>query len=284
MARKRLLAVTFAVAAAAALLGGLGGWRSAGAQGTGTVTVVHGVQGLTVDVYVNGELTLEDFAPKTVTDPLQLPAGNYEIKVFAANSDPATATPAITGSATLPAGANASIVAHLTAAGAPTLSVFVNDVAPIAAGKARLVVRHTAAAPAVDVLVNGSPALTNLANPNEAKAEVPAGSYSAAVAATGTTTPVIGPTNLTLQAGTAYFVYAIGSLQDENLELVIQTIAGLAAPPSAAPPVPTAMAAPTSGTGPSGGTSAVVWVVLGLALFGGALSLAGFRFARSIGR
>ena len=277
-ASKRLLAAAMTVAAATALLLS---WTSAGAQSTGTVTVVHGVQGLTVDVYVNGELTLEDFAPKTVTDPLQLPAGNYEIKIFAANSDPATATPAITGSATLPAGANASIVAHLTAAGAPTLSVFVNDVAPIAAGKARLVVRHTAAAPAVDVLVNGSPALTNLANPNEAKAEVPAGSYSAAVAATGTTTPVIGPANLTLQAGTAYFVYAIGSLQDENLELVIQTIAGLAAPPPAAPPVPTTMAAPTSGTGPSGGTSAVVWVVLGLALFGGALFLAGFRFARS---
>jgi len=269
------------VAAATALLLS---WTSAGAQSTGTVTVVHGVQGLTVDVYVNGELTLEDFAPKTVTDPLQLPAGNYEIKIFAANSDPATATPAITGSATLPAGANASIVAHLTAAGAPTLSVFVNDVAPIAAGKARLVVRHAAAAPAVDVLVDGSPALTNLANPNEAKAEVPAGTYAAAVAATGTTTPVIGPANLTLQAGTAYFVYAIGSLQDENLELVIQTIAGLAAPPPAAPPVPTTMAAPTSGTGPSGGTSAVVLVVLGLALFGGALSLAGFRFARSTQR
>jgi len=277
-ASKRLLAAAMTVAAATALLLS---WTSAGAQSTGTVTVVHGVQGLTVDVYVNGELTLEDFAPKAVTDPLQLPAGNYEIKIFAANSDPATATPAITGSATLPAGANASIVAHLTAAGAPTLSVFVNDVAPIAAGKARLVVRHTAAAPAVDVLVNGSPALTNLANPNEAKAEVPAGSYSAAVAATGTTTPVIGPANLTLQAGTAYFVYAIGSLQDENLELVIQTIAGLAAPPPAAPPVPTTMAAPTSGTGPSGGTSAVVLAVLGLALFGGALFLAGFRFARS---
>jgi hypothetical protein len=275
-ASKRLLAAAMTVAAATALLLS---WTSAGAQSTGTVTVVHGVPGLTVDVYVNGKLTLEDFAPKTVTDPLQLPAGNYEIKVFAANSDPATATPAITGSATLPAGANASIVAHLTAAGAPTLSVFVNDVAPIAAGKARLVVRHTAAAPAVDVLVNGSPALTNLANPNEAKAEVPAGTYAAAVAATGTTTPVIGPANLTLQAGTAYFVYAIGSLQDKNLDLVVQTIGGLAAPPAPAP-APT-MAAPISGTGPSGETPAVVWVVLGLALFGGALSLAGFRFARS---
>ena len=276
-ARTRLLAVTLTIAAAAALLGG---WGSAGAQSTGTVTVVHGVPGLTVDVYVNGNLTLEDFAPKTVTDPLTLPAGDYEIKIFAANADPATDDPAITGSAALSAGANASIVAHLTAAGAPTLAVFVNDVSPIMAGNARLVVRHTAAAPAVDVLVDGSPALTNLANPNEAKAEVPAGTYAAAVAATGTTTPVIGPANLTLEAGTAYFVYAIGSLEDENLELVIQTIGGLTAPPVLVQPAPTTMLAPPSGTGSAEGTAEIIWVVLGLALFGGALSLAGLRFAR----
>lgn len=280
MARKRLLAVTFAVAAAVALLGGWGGWRSAGAQGTGTVTVVHGIPGLAVDVYVNGNLTLKGFAPNTVSNPLQLPAGKYDIKVFAANADPAKDTPAITGSTTLPAGANASIVAHLTADGKPTLSVFVNDVSTIPAGKARLVVRHTAAAPAVDVLVNGSPALTNLANPNEAKTEVPAGTYSAAVAATGTTTPVIGPVDLKLEAGTAYYVYAIGSLKDKTLGLVTQTISGLAAPPPTVQPAPT-MAAPRSGTGPEGGTSEVVWVALGLALSGGALSLVGLRIARS---
>ena len=45
---------------------------------TGTVTVVHGVPGLTVDVYVNGGLTLPDFAPGTITDPLTLPAFTRE--------------------------------------------------------------------------------------------------------------------------------------------------------------------------------------------------------------
>ena len=35
----------------------------AGAQAaTGTVTVIHGIPGLSVDVYVNGKLPLEDFA------------------------------------------------------------------------------------------------------------------------------------------------------------------------------------------------------------------------------
>ena len=42
----------------------------------GTVTVVHGVPDLTVDVYVNDALTLGDFEYGTVTDPLTLPAGD----------------------------------------------------------------------------------------------------------------------------------------------------------------------------------------------------------------
>ena len=129
----------------------------AGAQASnGTVTVIHGIPGLTVDVYVNGKLTLEDFAPDTVTAPLELPAGTYQIAIRPANAA-ADSTPVLAGSATLPAGANASIVAHLDASGQPKLTVFVNDTSSLAAGNARLVVRHTAAAPAVDVLANGKP-------------------------------------------------------------------------------------------------------------------------------
>ena len=61
----------------------------------GTVTVVHGVPDLTVDVYVNDALTLEDFVFGTVTDPLTLPAGDYDIDIRVADSDPAS-DPALT--------------------------------------------------------------------------------------------------------------------------------------------------------------------------------------------
>ena len=75
----------------------------AGAQAaTGTVTVIHGIPGLTVDVYVNGKLTLEDFAPDTVTAPLELPAGTYQIAIRPANAA-ADSAPVLAGSATLPA-------------------------------------------------------------------------------------------------------------------------------------------------------------------------------------
>ena len=56
-------------------------------------------------------------------------------------------------------------------------------------GDGRLVVRHTAAAPAVDVLANGKAAFTGLTNGKEAQANLPAGTISASVVATGTTTP-----------------------------------------------------------------------------------------------
>ena len=233
----------------------------AGAQAaTGTVTVIHGIPGLTVDVYVNGTLTLEDFAPDTVTAPLQLPAGTYQIAIRPANAA-ADSAPVLAGSATLPAGANASIVAHLDASGQPKLTVFVNDTSPLAAGNARLVVRHTAAAPAVDVLANGKPAFTNLTNPNEAKADLPAGTISASVAAAGTTTPVIGPVDLTLPQGTVTVVYAVGSLDGKTLHTVAQSIPVSTTPAPTSAPAP---APPTGGELPKTGSSTGLLVAIGL--------------------
>ncbi|HSK16153.1 MAG TPA: DUF4397 domain-containing protein [Gaiellaceae bacterium] len=223
--------VTFLAAAAAALVATFGAAAQANAA---SVTVLHGVPGLTVDVYVNGELTLESFEPGTVTDPLELPAGDYDIEIREAGAA-ADSDPAITGSASVEDTTNASIVAHLDEGGAPTLSVFVNDVSQIAAGESRVTVRHTAAAPTVDVLADGSPLIEGLANPDEAGADVPAGTYSVAVAPAGTTDAVLGPTDLALEAGTAYFVYAIGSAEEESLDLLVQTVSGLGAAPAGAP-------------------------------------------------
>ena len=105
----------------------------------------------------------------------------------------------------------------------------------VAAGKARLIVRHTAAAPAVDVRAGGQPVFRNLTNPNEAKGDVAAGTVSADVVLTGTTTVALGPTSLNLREGTATIVYAIGSAQQNSLDVVAQTITGLHSAPGGVP-------------------------------------------------
>lgn len=199
---------------------------------TANLYVLHAVPELTVDVWVEGEVLLEDFTPGTLTDPLDLPAGDYEVVITAAN-DPIT-SPAI-GPATLTLAANTSytVVAHLDAAGAPTATLFTNDLSTIPAGQGKLTVRHTAAAPAVDVLANGAAAFTNLTNPKEVKANLAVGTISASVAATGTTAPVIGPADVTIQEGVNTIVYAWGSLEDDNLDLAVQTIGGLHSNPGA---------------------------------------------------
>ena len=197
--------------------------------------MLHAIPGVTVDVYVNGALTLDDFTPGTLAGPLPLPAGTYSVAITA--SDAADASAPVIGpiDLTLAANGNYTAVAHLDASGKPTATLFTNDTATLAAGQGRLTVRHVAAAPAVDVLAGGSPVITNLANPGESVLTLPAGTVSASVAATGTTDPVIGPADVDVAEGTNTIVYAWGSLADGNLALAVQTIDGLHSNPGGVP-------------------------------------------------
>jgi hypothetical protein len=200
-----------------------------------TVSILHGVPGATVDVYANGDSLLTDFKPGTLTDPVMLPAGEYDLKVTAAGAGADGAAVIEANDVTVPAGANITVVAHLDAAGKPALTPFVNDTSKIDAGKARITVRHTAAAPAVDVRANGEVAFKDLTNPNEAKADLPAGTISADVVLAGTDTVAIGPADVQLKEGTNTIVYAWGSAADKNLKLAVQTISGMHSAPGGVP-------------------------------------------------
>lgn len=269
---KRVLAGTLAVVLSLVAVATFAGPAQAQA-GTGTVSVVHGIPGVTVDVYVDGTLTLPDFTPGTVAGPLTLPAATYEIEVFAADADPAADVAVITASVALPAGANASLVANLDAGGTPVLTTFVNDTAAAAPGEGRVVVRHTAAAPAVDVLADGSPVFTNLTNPNSVQADLPAGTVSAAVNLAGTGTTVIGPAPVTIEAGMATIVYAIGSAEAGNLGVVVQMV------PLAGPQ----LVVQTGTAGLQDASGIPVWAVAGLLLALAGLGAAGTRLARARG-
>ena len=229
----RIVRALATVALAAGASGGvaLATPLSAHAAGTAMVSILHAVPGTPVDVCANGKALLTNFQPGTLTDPQSLPAGSYDLKLTAANSGCGAAAVLEAKGVNVPAGANITVVAHLDASGAPKLTPYVNDVSAVPASKARLTVRHDAAAPAVDVRAGGTPVITNLTNPNEKSLVTAAGTVSADVVLAGTTTVAIGPADVTLKEGTSTIVYAWGSASANNLKLAVQTISGMHSSP-----------------------------------------------------
>ena len=100
---------------------------------------------------------------------------------------------------------NYTVVANLDDHGTPNLALFRNSTRKTEAGLARLVVRHTADAPAVNVWANGSPLNRGrqFVWGAQRRFDVPAGDYEVFVSLARQSDPVIGPADLSLTAGTA---------------------------------------------------------------------------------
>ena len=202
----------------------------ANAQDDATIMLLHGIPDTDVDVLAGGEAAIEGFAFGDMQDLSALAGQTLPgLQVVLAGTD----TVAIdAGDVALPAAGNYTIVAHLDAEGTPTISVFENDTAPTAAGEGRLVVRHTAAAPEVDVLAGGAVAFGNVPNGAEGQADLPAGTVTAEVVPAGASEPVvIGPADLPVTEGASLIVYAVGSLEGETLTVLTQSIDGLHSAP-----------------------------------------------------
>jgi hypothetical protein len=219
------------IVAGFALAAGFVAPASAISATTADLYVFHGIPDTPVDVYVDGALTLDDFQPGTFAGPLDLPAGDYEVALTAFDATDASAP--VLGPITLTLEANKSYTAaaFLDADGNPTAKLFTNDVATTNAGEGRLTVRHTAAAPAVDILANGTAAFTNVVNGAEGTANLPVGTISASVVPTGATEPVVlGPADVAIKDGVLTIAYAWGSLgggeeeEPNTLALAVQEI------------------------------------------------------------
>lgn len=221
--------------------------------GGAMLSVLHGVPELTVDVYVNGEPTLDDFAPGELAGPLEVPAGEHEITITAADAEDDSEPVIGPVTVTLEDGGNYTAAAHLDADGQPTATAFANDTTALEAGQGRLTVRHIAAAPAVDVWANGDVAVEGLENPNEESLAVPASTVEAAVSLAGETDPVLGPEDVEVTEGAATIVYAWGSAEDGSLALATQTVTGMDSAPGGVP---------TGNTQVPAGQQAT-WLVLG---------------------
>jgi Domain of unknown function (DUF4397) len=155
-----------------------------------------------------------------------IPAGRHHVRVVPTGRR--CESPAILRSRyPLEAGKSYTIVANLKPSGAPRLKGFRNRVRPTDAGKARLTVRHAAQAPAVNVWAGGGRLIggRHFTWGDRQSFPVPGGRYRVKVTLPGSVKPVIGPRRLSLQAGNAYQVHAVGTPGHYRL-VVVRTHVG----------------------------------------------------------
>ncbi len=202
--------------------------------------VVHGVPGedlelaadLPVDVALNGACALAGLAFGTVTDAIELTPGVYDVKIGLADAEnPCSAPAVIEASVKLAAQGNTTIVAHLTEEKTPTASVFSSAVDQDVSGLSPLLVHHTAAAPAVDILAKATIlggyqalALTDVTNGQQGILATSPGPWSVSILPAGTTDPVFGPLDIELGSQKATALYAVGSLDSGTFTVLQNTI------------------------------------------------------------
>ncbi len=265
VSRTRMAALALATAALPASL--VLAAAPANAADGAMVSVLHGIPGATVDVYVNGDLTLDDFKPGDLAGPLTLPGGTYSVEI----TDPTDKAKVIIGPADIPVenGMNYTIVAYLGTDGQPTAKPFVNDTSMTKAGEGRVTVRHVANAPEVKVLADGATLVPSLANGNEAVANVPAKSYAVAVEPASGGDAVFS-TDLAVQDGVNTIVYAYGDLAGGTFATAVQSISGLESMPGGVPAGEAGLANDGAAL-PGWALAALAVGVMGLALTGSKL-------------
>lgn len=198
------------------------------------VRVLHGSPDApSVDVFVNDAkvdaLSGAEFGQ--ITGYVAVPGGTYSIKVCATADN--TICPIGPVDLTFAAGKKYTVAASDLLASIDA-NVF-EDIANPAADKASVRVVHLSAdTPAVDVLTQDGSAkvVENLAYPNATGyLELAAGSYDLKVCANADNTVCpLDPGALDLAAGTAYSVFAVGSLQSETPLSAIVAVDAVATP------------------------------------------------------
>ncbi|MGK7379370.1 DUF4397 domain-containing protein [Planococcus sp. 1R117A] len=210
-----------------------------------------------VDVYVNGDLTLENVPFKADSGYLEVPAGTHNVEVFA------TGTEYAEGSAVLQADLTVEAGKAYTVAAANTVDalefVVAEDSMEVTEGKTKVRVGHLSPdAPAVDVgLIGGDALFSGAEFPGITDyAELDAGTYDLEIRLPDGT-QVLPLEGTELAAGTVYSVFAVNNA--DALEVIALVDYEAAASPDGMP---------TTGLGVPGNSEAPWLLMLGtFALF-----------------
>lgn len=197
------------------------------------VTIVHGIPGQTVDVYADDAPLIAGLVPQTTTKTFDLDADDYTVSLFSAGADFDSDESLVEADVDIEGGTNVTVVAHLDEDGEFTVSTFENDLDDVRAGDACVIARHTAAAPEVDVLIDGDTAITDLAAGEGSNAAfVDPGSIEVNIAEAGDDEGLLDrDVELTLAEGVCTIAYAIGDAEDDSLGVLLQLVGGLDSAP-----------------------------------------------------
>ncbi|WP_165807243.1 DUF4397 domain-containing protein [Nocardioides currus] len=215
------LAATMAVGAT---LAGAPSAQAAGSEaGTAQLMVVQALPGLTLDVDIDREGVEDGADSGAVLGPFTVPAGEHRVSFRDADGEVVLDT-----AVELAAGSRQDLVVHLPAQadGDPVTTLYDTPTERIGADKARVLIAHTASVAPADVRVDGTVVFRNIANGEFATADVAAGDHVAELLPSGLTRdPILGPLNVTLPAGTATMVYAVGDPTKDSMEVIAHSIA-----------------------------------------------------------
>jgi hypothetical protein len=186
-----------------------------------------------VDIWINDSAVdgLTNVPFGTISDYMNVPADTYNVKVFATGT---TTDPVIDADVTLDSGMSYTVAA-IGALADITAEVLVDEPAMDYDNAQVRVVHFSPDAPAVDVAPDGADAVfSNLAFPdNTGYAPLPAGEYDLEVRIAGESTVALDLDPITLDAGYAYSVFAIGfAAGGENPLQVLIAVDGMMLPDS----------------------------------------------------
>jgi hypothetical protein len=211
-----------------------------GMAGDSCINVVHASPDApAVDVYLNGDLALEDLTFGNISGWVAVPAGEYQVQVTAADAEISTAVIDVTVELEGDAAYHVAATGHLADITPQVYQVNLSDFDAMGDPMARVRVIHTSPdAPAVDIALKGGDVLiSELSFPNASDAlEVPAASYDLEVRIAGTTDVALDLPGVVLEAGMVYDVFAIGMAGDGSLTVLVipsTTAAAIEATPAA---------------------------------------------------
>ncbi len=184
--------------------------------------VVQAVPGQSLHIEIDDETVSESSATGDVLGPFTVPAGEHQVRFVDESGDVVVDT-----AVELDPGSTQDLVIHRPAqvAGDPVATLYATPTDTIAAGKARVLIAHTASVAPADVRLDGTVVFRNIANGEFATADVAQGAHVAELLPSGlTTAPILGPLDVDLSAASATMIYAVGNAQDDSMNVITHSI------------------------------------------------------------